>query len=399
MPKKRKINLEKGSISVYAIATVFCFIFILSGVFTSSSSIRKNQLKTLLKIKEIYASQIDKADEIAEKRRLDSQKVANNLGIVISTTENTDLTDNYGNKITIPAGFHIVTTTEDSTVEYSYSEDGIPAVQDGIVVADGDGNQFVWIPVGIINNKDGATETTNTIELARYTFNTDGTIVTKITDGNTLTDEGGLKYLEEISTSTNYANTKAKDIEEFTTNATIKGGYYIARYEASYRDGTKPSSKKSTGTPDITDGSTIAEGMLWNWITESDAAIASRAMYEENNYFVSDLINSYAWDTTIVFIQTYSGDTDYSIQTSLNSTLGNTGERNDEITNTTDNVCNIYDMASNASEWTTETSTDTDSPYVVRGGEYSNNSYYTSYRNTYSTSSSNISFRPLLYVK
>lgn len=67
MYKNGKYHLEKGSVAVYAIATVFCFLFILSGIFTSSASIRKNQLKTLIKIKEVYAQQIYQVDEIAEK--------------------------------------------------------------------------------------------------------------------------------------------------------------------------------------------------------------------------------------------------------------------------------------------------------------------------------------------
>ena len=57
---KRKVhNIEKGSISIYVIATVIFFVIILSAVFATSSSIRKNQLKTLIKIKEIYAQDID----------------------------------------------------------------------------------------------------------------------------------------------------------------------------------------------------------------------------------------------------------------------------------------------------------------------------------------------------
>ncbi len=53
----------------------------------------------------------------------------------------------------------------------------------------------------------------------------------------------------------------------------------------------------------------------------------------------SDLINSYAWDTAIVFIQKYSGDSDYSRQNSLNTTLVNTGTIGNER-------CHINDIAS-----------------------------------------------------
>lgn len=66
MSKKKLIFQEKGSITVYAIVTIFTMIFILGGIFFTSSIVRKNQLRTLLKIKEIYAEQMEQADEIAE---------------------------------------------------------------------------------------------------------------------------------------------------------------------------------------------------------------------------------------------------------------------------------------------------------------------------------------------
>lgn len=318
-------------------------------------------------------------------------KVADNLGTVISETENTDLVDNYGNKITVPAGFHIVTPSEDATVEYTYSGDEVPAVQDGIVIEDNDGNQFVWIPVGTIKNKEeDVNGTTTTIELARYTFDITidstteeisggtGAIKEKITDGSGLVDErveingGGYEYLEELSSSTTYANAKAKDIEDFKTSAKSKGGYYLARYEASYRDETRPYSKPSTGTPRASADEALTEGMLWNFITQKEAATVSKNMYT-NNVFESDLMNSYSWDTAIVFIQTYSGDSDYSKQASINKSMSNTGANGDQ-------KCNINDMASNCAEWSTETSAYTTIPCTYRGGCYYYPNFYTSFR-------------------
>ena len=62
--------------------------------------------------------------------------------------------------------------------------------------------------------------------------------------------------------------------------------------------------------------------------------------------------------------------------------------------------CNVYDMASNVYEWTTETSIDSDSPCVGRGGAYDYSYNYTSSRNNGSASDSygNVGFRPLLFV-
>ena len=46
MSKEKLIKQEKGSVAVFAIATVFSLIFILGGVFAVSSTNRKNQLRT-----------------------------------------------------------------------------------------------------------------------------------------------------------------------------------------------------------------------------------------------------------------------------------------------------------------------------------------------------------------
>ncbi len=92
-------------------------------------------------------------------------------------------------------------------------------------------------------------------------------------------------------------------------------------------------------------------------ITQPNAAKAAREMYgeiKENNKLVyaSDLVNSYAWDTAIIFIQTYSVKTDYASHNESKTTKAftATGKNNDKY-------CNIWDMSGNASEWTTEYST------------------------------------------
>ena len=81
-----------------------------------------------------------------------------------------------------------------------------------------------------------------------------------------------------------------------------------------------------------------------------------------------------------------------------NSSLMDTGK-------TGDVVCNIYDMAANTREWTTEYSTFTDSyfasPCVTRGGNYNISYNYTASRNNVVATDSNsgFSFRLSLYVK
>ncbi len=122
----------------------------------------------------------------------------------------------------------------------------------------------------------------------------------------------------------------------------------------------------------------------------------------ENNNFQSDLINSYAWDTAIMYIHTFSGDVDYSKQSGMNTiaTLQQTGTSILSTDNELDKRCNIYDMAGSAYEWTTETCTYTGNPCSARGGRYNHESHNTAGReyNTTEYTNMNLSFRSILYL-
>ena len=84
-----------------------------------------------------------------------------------------------------------------------------------------------------------------------------------------------------------------------------------------------------------------------------------------NKPYESDLINSYAWDTAIMFIQTFGTEEDASSYASENKCTGlrKTGLNPDKY-------CNIYDMSGNATEWTTETCDSDLGPCTTRGGCY-----------------------------
>ena len=111
----------------------------------------------------------------------------------------------------------------------------------------------------------------------------------------------------------------------------------------------------------------------------------------------SDLVNSYAYDTAIVFIQEM-GHTNYANKCSVNVSKKNTGKTGDE-------VCNIHDMASNCYEWTTEYCADRTSsdalPCVYRGGSYLTSYFYTAYKQySYATYKDIYNgFRVIIYVK
>ena len=332
-------------------------------------------------------------------------KISRLIGTVVD--KNTKAEDAYGNKITIPKGFKVVAHgTVAGSATYTYSGDNIPAVQDGIVIENGtDGNQFVWVPVGTIKNKNN---TTNTITLGRYEFDSN----TGALKSNTPVQVASVENCtQEVTINTNYKelsvfragnsatdstaqNATARNLEEFISTTLANGGYYIARFEAS-GTASKITSKYN-------------QTVLAN-ITQPNAAKAAREMYgeiKENNKLVyaSDLVNSYAWDTAIIFIQTYSGKTDYASHNESKTTKAftATGKNNDKY-------CNIWDMSGNAYEWTTEYSTYAITsdfrPCVYRGGYYNADLglaiNYTSYRYYHRTtySLSDLGLRPLLYVK
>ena len=149
-----------------------------------------------------------------------------------------------------------------------------------------------------------------------------------------------------------------------------------------------------------------ANNYVYNYITQYQAAELSRGMYNDRN-FESDLMNSYAWDTAIVFLQKFDNRANkaslkpYSQQTSLNTgSLANQGTNNLSDASKQDVVCNVYDMASNCWEWTTETYSDPKGPCTRRGGSYFSSKNCTRLRNYNDTDFiyDDVSFRPLLYI-
>ena len=331
-------------------------------------------------------------------------KISTLVGKVVD--KNTKAEDAYGNKITIPKGFKILSHgTAAGSATYTYSGDNIPTVQDGIVIENGtDGNQFVWVPVGTIKNKDN---TTNTITLGRYSdFTAKNGVYTpaQAASVENCTQEVTINtYFKELSTfregntatDLTAQNATARNLKEFISTTLSNGGYYIARFEAS---GTASKITSKYNKKVLVD------------ITQPNAAKLAREMYgeaKENNKLVyaSDLVNSYAWDTAIIFIQTYSTETDASSYASKNksTSFSKTGINNDKY-------CNIWDMSGNACEWTTEYSTAFDNGnydiHGSRGGFYisdaDENELYTSNRvDSYQTAfSPNFrGLRSLLYVK
>ena len=291
--------------------------------------------------------------------------------------ENTILLDKYKNQVTVPKGFKI-------------AQDSGTDVTKGIVIEDVSadteitkGSQFVWIPVGKVNNENGS----KTIELSRYTFGTTNGGIPEKQGDNVINS-----YYQELAES-NYGNTTAKDIEGFKTSATTNHGYYMGRYEAGDPTATAERIATSGNTNPMV---CKKQQFVYNYVTQQQAATLARGMYE-NKSFISDLMNSYARDTALVYIYEFSGRFNYINATTGNATickLRKTGELNDV-------VCNIHDLSGNCFEWSTETYVLSDFSTVQMGGAYPYEHFRTSTRRhtkTTGRAEASNSFRAILYL-
>ena len=374
---------ENGSVTVYVLSTLIVVLLVTTTIYIGLRNKTTTQIKQMDKINREYSVTDTDMQEAYDKA------IMGTLESVKGTeTTNTTVKDNLGNKVVVPAGFKVVNPDDNVT--------------DGIIIEDIShsataGSQFVWIPVGdIIKDSEGNKET---IKLSRYTFSSDGTS----TDQGSKTIENCWTEDTASNHNSSYGNTIAKDIEDFKSKATINHGYYIGRYEARDKSATSARTSSNVITNQIV---CTANNYVYNYITQPKAAELSRGMYSDSN-FESDLMNSYAWDTAIIFLQTFDNRVNkeslipYSRQNSLNDSLADQGTNSLKDTSKQDVICNVYDMASNCREWSTETFNNSSTPCSHRGGSYDNNSYhYASARNSHTSSNGNSyrSFRPILYM-
>ena len=235
---------------------------------------------------------------------------------------NTTLQDDFGNLVKVPAGFKI-------------AEDSATAVTGGVVIEDATytdtiGSQFVWVPTGTVYTSANKA-TSETIELNRYTFESDGTPVPQgdAVINSYYQESKSPLYDDLVDDICVYCNVSV-DLDGFLASAKPTseggdGGYYIGRYENAIEDN---------------------KVVVKSGLRPTDQGYGR--CYVDNELFDSDIVNSYAWDTAIVFIQTFGGDEAKNYAYSnYASTLTVTGGNGDEY-------CKINDMSGNAYELTTE---------------------------------------------
>ena len=265
------------------------------------------------------------------------------------------------NKPYVPSNFHYVEGT----------------VNDGYVIADESGNEFVWIPVDGVNVKyEKWCE-------PEYGFS--------YTDCSDVPDS---EYPEGITGATE---------SNIVNNA---GGFYIGRYEAGVPegqnviDGTSSSTSNTSGIPVSKKGATV-----WTNIDYTNANNNAKA-YMNNSEVASGLLTGKSWDSVCKWLQNSGIDVNdsrtYGNYNDSESPANVSGHGTKQVAGYSEywKVKNIYDLAGNTYEHVNEAFS---SLRVVRGGAYdgrgSSSPVSYRYRDDVSGTSSLSSFRLQLYIK
>ena len=284
--------------------------------------------------------------------------------------------------IPLPKGFQVSLVEGENTIEK------------GVVIKDGKGNEFVWIPVSqdLVNpyNDSEPKELTSTWNSSTLDPKPEYDSQKILTELYGMKDESTpfYNYTTDFAYSTHY--------EEMVASVNKYDGFYIGRYETTIDKNNEIGTKADTtvltadkSIPQTNDKKTRWYG-LYN--TQRNSNVIGN-----NDYIQTNMIWGQQWDKMIEYFASrkinysgWGGSTQGAVVKSAEST--NASGKKDEI-------YNIYDLRTNGWDWTAEANST--NLRTFRGGGYSSShSASDRYGSVVPTSSySNYSSRLTLYIK
>ena len=394
MQMKNKVKSEKGVMTMYVTVAVVTFTIILTAVFSLAVATRKNQIKTLIKIKEVYEQDNNKKEEIytAQKEKSERQ----------------------------------LTRTKDTRPYYpddTFTKIEGTDLNNGLVIKDANENEYVWIevPKSLYANSNYNTETTTADQKPANSEDYDK--IEYCLKKYTADYKKGTRYKDEYYsdkttglTETQYIELKQKMLKSVYKN----GGFWIGRYEAGIIE-NRTESGTPTAAPLSKSGTVENPVYPYTYVTCSQAQTLANML--TTNDYTGSLMFGVQWKLVLKHIETKIGNSNLisngkNILTEDSTSWGNYYDASFEInrgkyakyaalistwndyntelancvtyTNETStkvvatsssnaillttgasDACkkmNIYDLAGNVWEWTLECEASTGLPCVNRGG-------------------------------
>ena len=282
-----------------------------------------------------------------------NQKIQINVTSKSGNIESISLTNPYGDEIALPNADNLGTTYSNTEIDPTINGKYINGTYK-LSVTVGEETKEVELNVNSLYGQrmwelDMLTEE---IAIAKGYENLDDFIQNyfRMPEGTSVEDVKAM-----IASS--YKEGMWSDTEDYKSQVNENGGFYIGRYEASYENGSAVSKVSTVANT----GSTLENGKLWNWISQTDALEYAKDMYTSTE-FTSSLLTGVAWDRTLSWLEetgavtleeiivdskswgNYNDDSFSGTTTSLINTGSMTQTR----------VNNLYDLAGNLQEWTTE---------------------------------------------
>jgi hypothetical protein len=276
---KNKVKSEKGIMTMYVTIAVVTFTIILVALFSLAVATRRNQIKTLIKVKEVYEQDNNKKEQIylAKKEQIERQ---------------------------LPRTKDTVPYYPDDTFE----KDPDTNLNDGLVIRDSNGNEYVWIevPKSLYANSSYNTKTTTADQ--KPTSSTDYDKIEyclhKYTDyyrrdkNGTLTSFKDTYYSDAATglTSEQYYAIKQKMLKSVYEN----GGFWIGRYEAGIT-----TNRTASGTPAVaplSKAGTVENPIYpYTYVTCSQAQTVANMLTTDD--YTGSLMFGVQWDLVLKHIE------------------------------------------------------------------------------------------------
>ncbi len=335
MKKQRKARIrQEGGITLMALIITIIVLIILaaitigtaytSGIIQMGTQGAKDYANSALKENEILNETTAYVEDVVKniKRRLGDWEYFEEKDTVNGAKGNS-------NNPTIPAGFRPINTNGANwgDGEQAPSKE---AVNNGLVIEDRDGNQFVWVPCYVDASQQIAG--TNYPKYEQYTYE-GGQESDK---GTNQADSKGWITLSYRAYS-DWEDNEAKEYGE--TSIKQYGGFWIGRYEAGIPENAsfypKPEEENANYTKDTQRNVTNEKGVdlkpvskagyfAWNFINQENAKEVSKNMYKENSDVDSYLVDSYAWDTIMKWFESTTDTKEYVTNSTGKGNYNNT---------------------------------------------------------------------------